>query len=96
MNSAHIAQSYNNLKILLYRVIKIAKESKLRLYLQKKSKKSKVLKFLFVIIAMFGVSQTYRLLRLLWQEYSKHSNSSRMIEDSSPFDSSRRDRPYNY
>ena len=94
MNSAHIAHSYNNLKMLLCRVIKIAKESKLRLFLQRKSKKSKVLKFLFVIIAMFGVSQTYRLLRLLWQEYSKQNNSSRMIEDGSPFGGTRRDRQF--
>ena len=66
MNAHAILQGYQGLSTMLQKVIEIIKKSNVRLWLRKKSKKSKLLRFLFVFLSMALTAMAYKIIRLAY------------------------------
>lgn len=66
MNANAILQGYHGLASMLQKIIEIIKKSDMRLWLRKKSKKSKLLRFLFVFLSMTLTAMAYKIIRLAY------------------------------
>ena len=66
MNAHAILQGYHGLSTMLQKIIEIIKKSDARLWLRKKSKKSKLLRFLFVFLSMALTAMAYKIIRLAY------------------------------
>lgn len=67
MNSQMIYDLYNQILALLMKLINLVKRSDFRRFLQQKSRRSRALRIIFIVISMGLASQAIRLVRLLSQ-----------------------------
>ena len=65
MNSQMLYKLYCETCVLLMKIVNIVKRSDFRRFLQQKSRRSKALRFIFVIVSMGLASQAVRLARLI-------------------------------
>ena len=65
-------QLYTNVRMSVNRLVTIVKSSAIRRWLQRKSKQSKVLRVVIILISMAVASQSIKLVRLLYHEFLLH------------------------
>ena len=78
MNANSIINGYNMIYNMVQKLIHIAKTSHFRKWMQSKSKKSKVVRFLFVILSMVATSLAMRLFHFL-SVYMDMQNHGRIV-----------------
>jgi len=80
MNSHAILQLYHSTLGMIRRLVMIIRQSSFRRWLQQKSRKSAVVRFLFVVITMGIVSQAITLARFIYNEYKRYG-AQRLLEN---------------
>jgi hypothetical protein len=75
MNASAIMQCYCMVSERLQQLLQIVKQSEFRKWIKQKSKKSKVLKYLFVFLSMILTSLAIRTVRFVFLTISKQSGN---------------------
>jgi hypothetical protein len=72
MNANAIVNAYHVASGFMQNLIKIIKQSDFRKWMLQKSKKSKVVRYLFVFLSMLATHLTFRLIRFLYYYFEFH------------------------
>jgi hypothetical protein len=82
MNANNIMRTYYTVRDTLTNAIHVIKHSSVRRWLQRKSKKSVILRWVFIFGSMILVHQVYRLVRFIMNLH-KIQNAQRVLTDQS-------------